>query len=82
MDRDALAELDRQQPGIAHKVLTLEAAPLPVCPSCGSADTAAVECGVASSALCLAVATTKFRLVTEGPLPGAHYCNDCRQYFD
>lgn len=82
MDKDALAEMDRRQPGIAHEVLTLEEMILPTCPSCGSQHTAAVQCGVGSSALFLAVATTKFKLVAEGPTPGAHYCNDCREYFD
>lgn len=68
-------------PGIAKQIRTFEAAVLPACAHCGSDNTADVQCGVIGRTMCIASATTKFKLLMNGPLPGRYFCNACRKYF-
>jgi len=79
-DRE-LAQVELQYPGITDWVRRLEAEVLPVCPVCGSADTAVVLMGVIGRTIHIVWATTKAKLLMNGPRPGTHYCNHCQAYF-
>jgi hypothetical protein len=76
-----LVELEIRFPGITASIAELEAATLPSCPACRSVDTATVHVGVIDRLLAIAAATTKLKLVPEGPVAGVHYCNACRRFF-
>lgn len=56
-------------------------ADLPPCPDCGSEDTASVQIGVIQRTMNIAAATTKFKLIPNGPKPGPYFCNACDRFF-
>ena len=76
-----MAHVEKQHPGITGWVLRLEDEVLPICPHCGSTDTAVVLIGIIGRTIHIAAATTKARLLPNGPKPGTHYCNHCEEYF-
>lgn len=76
-----LDELEIEFPEIRSQVLGFEHAQLPPCPKCGSPDTAAVSIGCVGRSLTIATATSKIRLLPNGPAPGPHYCNTCSGFF-
>jgi hypothetical protein len=76
-----LARIESQYPGIGETIRRCEEAVLPGCPHCGSADAAALGRGIIGRTIALAAATTKFRLIGDGPLPGEHRCNRCHGFF-
>jgi hypothetical protein len=82
IDPATLDEMERQHPGIRATIRRFEKRPLPACPRCGSANTADVQCGVVGRTIYLAAATTKFKLIPNGPKPGKYFCNGCREFFD
>jgi len=55
---------------------------LPQCPRCGSKDTADVQCGIIGRTINIAAATTRFKLIPNGPAPGKYFCNACDEFFD
>lgn len=81
IDKKTLNHMERQHPGIGKTILYFEEAKLPVCSRCGSTDTASVGCGVIGRTIYLASATTKFKLIPNGPRPGEYFCNACDEYF-
>ena len=78
----ALNEMEKQHPGITKTIRHYENASLPVCPRCGSENTATVACGIIGRTIYLAAATTKFKLIANGPKPGKYFCNACEQFFN
>lgn len=76
-----LDELEIEFPEIRSQVMGFEHAQLPPCPQCGSIDTAAVSVGGARRSQVIAAATSKIRLLPNGPAPGSHYCNTCSGFF-
>jgi hypothetical protein len=75
-------ELEQIYPGIASSIKSFEDAEVPVCPLCGSADTADVQVGVIGRTICLVSATTKVKLIPNGPKPGRYFCNTCGNFFN
>ncbi len=68
--------------GIRETILRFEEAILSPCPSCGADSTADVQCGIIGRTINIAAATTKFKLVPNGPRPGRYFCNSCQTFFD
>ena len=60
--------------------MRFENAELPPCTYCQSKITAYVQVGVIDRTICINGATTKFRLLPNGPKPGKYYSNDCGIY--
>ena len=81
IDKDRLAELEGDYPGISDSVIRFEEATLPVCSHCGSADTAKVQCGIVGRTMNIATATTRIKLLANGPVPGEHFCNTCNEFY-
>ena len=59
-----------------------ESAILPPCPACRSENTAVVSCGAIGRSIAIAAATSKFRLLANGPAPGKYYCLTCKGFFN
>lgn len=78
---DAFKEYDAHYQGFIRQVIKWENAILPSCTKCGSYDTADVNVGIVSRTIHLAGATTKFKLIPNGPRPGRFYCNTCEAFF-
>ena len=76
-----LETLERQYPGISRTVRYFEEMVLPPCPRCGSTDTAKVTVGLVGRSINLAAATTKMKLLANGPTPGNCFCNACKEFF-
>ena len=81
IDASKLAKLGKDYPGLVDDINRFEQMDLPPCPKCKSVDTASVQCGVIGRTITLCGATTKFKLVGNGPKPGNCFCNGCGEYF-
>jgi hypothetical protein len=81
-DKTALDHLEKKYPGIGETILYFENATLPACSGCTSTDTAQVGCGIIGRTIKIAAATTKFKLIPNGPAPGKYFCNTCNTFFD
>jgi ribosome modulation factor len=81
LDQGKLALIESQYKGIIDQIMRFENADLPSCPHCLSDNTADVQVGVIGRTICIAGATTKFRLIPNLPKPGRYYCHDCGKYF-
>lgn len=81
INKKTLDCMERDRPGIRRQILSFEKAGLPVCSRCKSKDTADVQCGVIGRTISIAAATTKVKLVGNGPKPGAYFCNACKKFF-
>jgi len=55
---------------------------LPACSRCGSENTADVQCGIIGRTINIAAATTKVKLIPNGPKAGACFCNTCNEFFN
>ncbi len=77
-----LDRLEKNYPGIGETIRHFEEAMLPVCSRCRSEDTASLQCGIIGRTIHLAGATTKFKLIANGPKPGEYFCNACNEFFD
>ena len=82
IDEKTIAHVERQYPGFEEILLGFESAILPACSHCGSANTANVQVGCVGITQNLAAATTKFKLILNGPKPGKFFCNTCDEFFD
>ena len=71
-----------QHEGIVETILRFEKAELPRCLHCGSTNTADVRCGVIGRTIYIAAATSKVKLIANGPKPGNYWCNSCEAFFD
>ncbi len=80
--KQQLARLEQRYRGITKQIMFFENATLPPCPRCGSNNTADVQVGIIGRTINISAATTKFKLIANGPKPGAFACNDCRTFFD
>ena len=76
-----IKQVEQRYPGIGRLIRRFEEADLPVCSHCGSDNTADVQCGVVGITIHLAAATTKFKLLFNGPKPGRYFCNACAKFF-
>jgi hypothetical protein len=81
VDEEWIGHSESAYPGIGEQIRSFEEAVLPVCSHCGSDNTANVQCGVIGRTIRLATATTKFKLLANGPKPGQFFCNACGRYF-
>lgn len=81
-DDGALDHMEKNFPGIRKTIFEFENAMLPLCSHCGSADTADVQVGVIGRTIHIAGATTKFKLIPNGPRPGRYFCHACDKFFD
>jgi hypothetical protein len=81
IDEDELDEKERMYPDIKKQVYSFENADLPTCAHCGSEDTASVQIGLIGRTIFLASATTKLKLIANGPKPGEYFCNQCEAFF-
>ncbi len=79
---EELLSLEEAYPGIRRDVMVFENADLPNCSKCGSSDTADVQIGVVGRTMLLCSATTKFKLIPNGPRPGRYFCNSCKTFFN
>lgn len=79
---DQFKSYEQSYPGITELILRYEAAEVPACPHCASADTAEVIGALIGRTIHLAAATTKVHLAPNGSSKGAYYCNACKAYFD
>lgn len=78
---EEIDDLEKKYPGIRESIMHFEQAPLPLCPHCRSEDTADVQVGLIGRTINIAAATTKFRLIPNGPKPGNYFCNACKKFF-
>lgn len=81
ISEDQFKDFEQKYEGLTEQILRHEAAELPTCPHCGSADTAEVIGALIGRTIHLAAATTKVHLTPNGNGDGAYYCNACRTYF-
>ena len=81
-DKNFLEWMENKYPGIGESIHASEEITLPVCALCGSENTASVGCGIVGRSIYLAAATTKFKLIANGPAPGEYYCNTCNKFFN
>ncbi len=82
VDNETLKEMEEGYPGILEEILDFENAELPSCPMCKSDNTANVQVGIIQRTINLIAATTKVKLIPNGPKPGPYYCWDCKKYFN
>ena len=82
IDKKKLNLLEKKYPGIRKTILGFDKAVLPVCPRCGSDNAADVQCGIIGRTIIIAVATTKIKLIPNGPKPGKYFCNTCEKFFN
>ena len=81
VDKEALERMERRYEGITKSIMNYENADLPPCPHCQSDNTAEVSVGLVGRSMTVAGATTKIKLLPNGPKPGRYYCNNCKNYF-
>ncbi len=81
ISKKELNRLEKEYPGIEEHIRRFEDSVIPACSHCGSNDTADVQCGVIGRTINIAAATTKFKLIPNGPAPGRHFCNAMRKVF-
>jgi len=81
VNKETLDHMESQHEGIIEQIMRFENAVLPSCPHCQSENTADVQVGVVGRTIYILSATTKFRLIPNGPKPGKYYCHDCGKYF-
>lgn len=82
ISQQQIKEMEIQYPGITESISRFESASLPMCIHCGSTDTADVQVGIIGRTIYICTATTKFKLIPNGPKPGNYWCNACKRYFD
>lgn len=81
IDEGRLEQFEIAYPGIWEMILRLENSVLPSCHYCRGNDTAIVQCGIIGRTIHIAGATSKFKLITNGPRPGKYFCNQCGKFF-
>jgi hypothetical protein len=82
VDITALDHMEQQYPGIKEMILKFEAVHLPACVHCASSNTAKVQVGIIGRTITIAAATTKLKLIPNGPRPGDYFCNACKAFFN
>jgi hypothetical protein len=82
VDQAHLQALEQRYPNLMGTIRALEGDPLPACAHCQSEDTAIVHVDVRDRLIALASATSKIKLIPNGPKPGEYFCNACQKYFD
>ena len=82
IDKETLERMEKEYPGIRETILGFEEATLPVCSRCGSENTADAQCGIIGRTINIAAATTKFKVIANGPKAGKYFCNTCNEFFN
>ena len=82
IDQAELEKMESKREGIIKSIMAFENAELPSCPHCGSGNTAFVEVGIMGRTIYIAAATTRVKLIPNDPKQGAHFCHECKKYFD
>ena len=81
VDEAWIEHVETIYPGFRQSLADAESRELPLCPTCGSTNTARVGGGLIGRTTHLAAATTKFKLVPNNR-PADFYCNACDRFFD
>jgi hypothetical protein len=81
VDQSTLEGMETKFPGIVEDIHDFESTDLPSCPKCGTDDTAQVECGLIGRTINIITATTKMKLIPNGPKPGDFFCHPCGSFF-
>jgi hypothetical protein len=81
VDQNTLDKMERNYPGIGQNIRHYDETVLPACLQCGSEDTATVSCGIIGRSIHVAAATTKIKLLANGPKPGQYFCHACQAFF-
>jgi hypothetical protein len=81
VDAEWIKNAESRYPGITGNIRWFEQQQLPACPHCASTDTADVQCGIIGRTISIGCATTKFKLIPNGPKPGQYFCNACEKFF-
>jgi hypothetical protein len=81
VDQSTLEGMETKFPGIVEDIQDFESTDLPSCPKCGTYDTAQVECGLIGRTINIITATTKMKLIPNGPKPGDFFCHPCGSFF-
>jgi hypothetical protein len=76
-----LRAAEARYPGFKATLDHYETQALPPCPACGSTETAKTSTGLVGYSMALAAATTKIKLIPNGP-SADFYCNACDKFFD
>jgi hypothetical protein len=74
-------EIESQYPGIRASIHKFENANLPACTHYGSENSAVVQIGIMGRTILLAGATSKIKLIINGPKPGTYFCDACKKFF-
>ena len=74
--------MEQNYPGIKDQIISREELELPSCANCGSANTASVSVGLVGRSMSIAAATTRMKLISNGPSPGRYFCNDCNEFWE
>jgi len=82
ISEENLSKLDCDYPGVRDYLVKLEAKAMPECVHCDCEDTAEVNVGVIGRTIAMAQASSRFKLIPNGPKPGEYFCNGCRSFFD
>ena len=81
VSQTTILKMEAQYPGITEQIMHYENEALPICPLCGSENTASVQVGIIGRTIYLATATSKFHLLPNRNEEPEFYCNHCRKYF-
>jgi hypothetical protein len=79
---EEIDRMDMMYPGIREMIIRFDQAQLPVCAHCGSEDTSDVQVGLIARTIDISAATTKFKLIANGPRLGKNFCNACNKFFN
>ena len=83
VNQSALEAMERKHQGIVATIMKFENDEQPVCPQCGSDDTAEVQVGRMSRSIYLVGATTRVKLVPNAQNRlGKYCCNQCDKFFN
>lgn len=66
-DQQTIDDMEKRYPGVREMILRFEEEELPICPRCGSENTADVQLSMIGRTIIIAAATTKFKLVPTVP---------------
>ena len=81
--KTSASNIEELYPGITEQIRRFVEAELPLCPYCGSENTASVQVGMTGRAAVIAEATTKVKLVASArDKLGEYTCNSCGKYFN
>jgi hypothetical protein len=82
VDECTINEWERLYPGIRETILHFENSNQLPCTYCGASDTGNAQVGFTGRSIHIARATSKFKLLVNGPIHGQNFCSQCRRHFN